>query len=170
MSHSRIDSIADFFTLYQRELLSFVRRRVDCPDAADDILQDTYLRFAGYRSDSTIENPRAFLYRIAANLSADHLRARQRHPSESIESIEAELPADSRQVPETIVEQQQQMDRLYQALNELSPLCREIFILSRFDGLTHVQIARQLNVSVSWVEKNIVQALRHCKQHLRAET
>jgi RNA polymerase sigma factor (sigma-70 family) len=168
MTNSSVNSFADHYLNYRNELFSFVLRYVDCPDTADDILQDTYLRFSGCSKERPIENPRAFLYRIAANLATDHVRAKLRRASESLDTHETELPDSSRQLPETIVEQRQQLDSLYDALIELPPLCREIFILSRMEGQSHAQIAKRLNISTSWVEKNIVQALKHCKRALQS--
>jgi RNA polymerase sigma-70 factor (ECF subfamily) len=68
--------------------------------------------------------------------------------------------------PEHIIDQQQQLQRLQLAINQLDPVCRDVFIRSRFQGQTHQQIANDLGKSKSWVEKQIVQALRHCQQAL----
>jgi RNA polymerase sigma factor (sigma-70 family) len=168
MTHSNADSLADCFLNYRNELFRFIFRQVGCSDTADDILQDTYLRFSGYAGEQAITNPRAFLYRIAANLTTDHARANRRRPLEPLDAHEIELPDEKQPIPEILVEQQQQLESLYIALTELPPLCREVFILSRFEGQTHEQIARRLGMSTSWVEKNIVQALKHCKRQLQS--
>jgi RNA polymerase sigma factor (sigma-70 family) len=169
MTHSTADSLADCFLSYRNELFRFIFRQVGCSDTADDILQDTYLRFSGYAGEQAIKNPRAFLYRIAANLATDHARANRRRSLEPLDAHEIELPDEKQHIPETLVEQQQHLESLYKALTELPPLCREVFILSRFEGQTHEQIAARLCISTSWVEKNIVQALKHCKRQLQNE-
>ena len=56
-----------------------------------------------------------------------------------------------------------QLQRLHEAIQVLPELCREIFIRSRFLGQTHDQIAYELGISKSWVEKNIIDALKRCK-------
>jgi DNA-directed RNA polymerase specialized sigma24 family protein len=49
----------------------------------------------------------------------------------------------------------QELAAALRALGELSPLCRQIFELNRFDGLSHGDIAGQLGVCVSTVEKTL---------------
>jgi RNA polymerase sigma factor (sigma-70 family) len=168
MTHLTADTLADCFLNYRNELFRFIFRQVGCSDTTDDILQDTYLRFSSYGREQAIKNPRAFLYRIAANLATDHARASRRRPQESLDAYEVEWPDEKQPIPETVVEQQQHLESLYKALTELPPLCREVFILSRFEGQTHEQIATRLGISTSWVEKNIVQALKYCKRQLQS--
>ncbi len=51
-------------------------------------------------------------------------------------------------------------------LNELTPRQREIFQLSRVDGLTHEEIAEKLNISVNTVKKHMVNTLSFLKSHI----
>jgi RNA polymerase sigma-70 factor (ECF subfamily) len=46
--------------------------RVSCPEAAQDICQETFIRYTGYQEKNTFDNPRAFIFRIAANLATDY--------------------------------------------------------------------------------------------------
>ena len=59
---------------HRKELASFLFSRVSCQEAANDLLQDMFLRLLNVKSTEPIQNPRAFLYRIAANLATDYLR------------------------------------------------------------------------------------------------
>ena len=58
------------------------------------------------------------------------------------------------------------MERLAVALEQLSPQCREAFLLNRLEELTHVQIAARLGVSTKTVQRHIERALRLCVQVL----
>ncbi|WP_269454774.1 RNA polymerase sigma factor, partial [Methylomonas koyamae] len=73
------DDIADLMHKHRRELLRFLAQRIRCTDAAQDIFQETFIRYAGYGGKDRIDNPRAFIFRIAANLATDYLRSHQRH-------------------------------------------------------------------------------------------
>jgi RNA polymerase sigma-70 factor (ECF subfamily) len=165
MPDINLEQLANYFSLYRAELHRFLLRRVDCEQIANDLLQDTYLRFVDYQDQQTIENPRAFLYRVAGNLAIDHLRTHQRQKS-LITNFDHQPDQDLLNNPEHIIDQQQQLQRLQLAINQLAPVCRDVFIRSRFQGQTHQQIANDLGKSKSWVEKQIVQALRHCQQAL----
>jgi RNA polymerase sigma-70 factor (ECF subfamily) len=165
MPDIHLEQLANYFSLYRAELHRFLLRRVDCEQIANDLLQDTYLRFVDYNDQQAIENPRAFLYRVAGNLAIDHLRTHQRQKS-LITNFDHQPDQDLLNNPEHIIDQQQQLQRLQLAINQLAPVCRDVFIRSRFQGQTHQQIANDLGKSKSWVEKQIVQALRHCQQAL----
>jgi RNA polymerase sigma-70 factor (ECF subfamily) len=56
---------------------------------------------------------------------------------------------------------------LKRALAELSPLCRDSFMLRKLEGLSHPEIAERLGISRSLVEKHIVNAMKHCRVRLR---
>ncbi len=147
---------------HRHELFIFLVRRVACSETANDLLQDTFFRLINARSSQPIKNPRAFIYRIAANLATDHLR-RHRYDNVDLNGIEIATIADEAATPEQCLLSRQQLDLCEQALDQLSPLCLKIFALSRFEGYTHQQIAEELGISVSWVEKNIIRALKQCK-------
>lgn len=151
---------------HRKELHRFLLRRVACAETANDLLQDIFLRLVNLTPSEPILNPRAFVYRIAANLATDYLR--QRRDTVDIELAEVFEMADDNAEPETIVFGQQQIDLCERALCELSPLSLKILVMSRFDGYSHKQIAEKLDISVSWVEKNIIAALKHCKRALNA--
>lgn len=168
MPDINLEQLVTYFSLYRAELHRFLMRRVDCEHIANDLLQDTYLRLVDYRNQAQIENPRAFLYRVAGNLAVDHQRSHQRQKSLTANLDNPDHQGDDTALnnPEHILNQQQQLQRLQLAINQLDPVCRDVFIRSRFQSQTHQQIANDLGKSKSWVEKQIVQALRHCHQVL----
>ncbi|WP_341327907.1 sigma-70 family RNA polymerase sigma factor [Methylotuvimicrobium sp. KM2] len=149
---------------HREELHRFLVRRIACADTANDLLQDIFLRLINLHSAEPIANPRAFAYRIAANLATDHLR--KQRETDDIDTDEYTQLPDASPGPERIVFGRQKLELCEQALEELSPLCFKIFTMSRFEGYSHKQIAEELNISVSWVEKNIILALKQCKKAL----
>lgn len=150
---------------HRQELARFLSRRVSCQETANDLLQDLFLRLVNVKSTEPIHNPRAFLYRVAANLATDHLRRQQADPFGWADQ-EAMAVATVSASPEQHFLNMQELDLCEQTLRQLSPLCLKIFMMSRFDGLTHQQIADELGISASWVEKNIIKALKQCKHAL----
>ena len=168
MTHPTVDDIALYFSKYRAEIYRFLFGIVQCEHIAHDLTQDTYLRLADYQGGREIENPRAFLYRIANNLAIDYLRAQSRQTQLFVETAADDVamaPVDNNTPPD-IIQNRQQLEILHQVINTLPDNCRDIIIRSRFMGQTHEQIASELGISKSWVEKNIIQALRLCKQAL----
>jgi RNA polymerase sigma factor (sigma-70 family) len=153
---------------YYRELERFLLRRVHSPDIAADLTQETYLRLLRARDTEKIEDVRGFLFTIASNLARDHLRQRSRFSRLDGGPLHASFPSAEVSV-ESRIEAQQQVDRLQQAMEELPPKTRAVFILYRVDGLSYRNIAAALDISPRTVEYHLRQALIQCRQRLTQE-
>ncbi|WP_454104310.1 RNA polymerase sigma factor [Methylorubrum extorquens] len=155
--------------LYRHEglkLRRFLQRLLDNPADAADASQETYLRMVAALSRTSIEHPSALLFRIATNVA---LRMRNRGRLERIlfaAKCEAELAeiADGYALPERQTIARQELKRLAAAIDALPPRCREVFLLSRLDGLANGEIAQRLGISRNMVEKHIIKALLHCRR------
>jgi RNA polymerase sigma factor (sigma-70 family) len=145
------------------ELLRFARRRLGGAHAADDLVQEACLRFTRV-GDGGIASPRAFLYRILANLVLDHQRRQIRQPIDALDHLDA---ADSSPDAETALIWRERLAILSRAVEELPPRCRECFVLRRFDDLSQDEIARRMGISRNMVEKHLRTATLHCARRLR---
>lgn len=152
---------------HRNELLGFLVNRVSCKDTADDILQDAFFRLTQYESQTRIQNPIAFLYCVAGNLAFDHLRKVKREQARQTDDDELMEHPDSTPDIERQLYSQQQLKFLQQAIEELPPRCREVFILHKFKHYSYSQIMSELGISESTVLKHIVKALAHCRQRLK---
>lgn len=150
--------LRDLYRLYSGWLTSRLRRRFG--DEADDIVQEVYIRITPYSRRGVILHPKALLVRIAMNLVADrHRRAQQRdrhvdHLSQSVGwGVEPASQTDEVMARQLIL--------------GLPPALRNVFVLSRFGGLTNGQIGEQLGISPKTVEWRMTRALAHCAAQLR---
>jgi RNA polymerase sigma-70 factor (ECF subfamily) len=132
-----------------------------------DVAQETFLRVLTHESSSPIGKPRAFLYRTALNLTVDLFRRQQRHVEESLdeESLEGSLIAPAEQ--ETHAEAKEQVRLLYEAVMELPPRCRQVFLLHKFKDYSHAEIASHLGISISMVEKHVLKATAFCRARFK---
>lgn len=150
-------ALAGLYQSHASELRGFARRRVGRQEA-EDVVQDAYLHLLQRGTAATLEQPRAYLFRIAANLAVDFARKtkiRLRYASEGYE-IDATI-ADSAN-PEVAAGASIELARLQTCLAKLPAPCREAFLLSRAEGLTHAEIAKRLGVSVRTVDRFMVKA------------
>lgn len=131
-----------------------LRARVGADQAAD-VVQETYLRAAPYPS-ADIRHPKAFLLRIALNLVRDESRRlkRQRESSGDFGRDQSESASQAEQL------------MLKQIVLTMPPLYRDIFVLSRFGGMTYPEIAAARGLSVKTVEWRMSRALEHCVARL----
>lgn len=165
-NNNKID-IANLYQEYSDALRRFVAKKLS-PGDADDLMHDTFMRVLCLADGYELRNPRPFLFQIASNLVLDHIRARRTHVYENCEGCdEAQQVADN-VTPEHTVYARQRLKVLQHAIAELSPRCREVFLLHKFKNESHAAIAAKLGISVNMVEKHIIRALAHCRQRLAA--
>lgn len=148
----------------KRYLSRFLPRAHD----VDDLAQETFLR-AFAENGSHVNNPRAFLYRIARNLA---LNERDRMSYKITTSMEdfpdpAVLGAADQVSVEETVEGRRKMAILSEAVSALPPQCRQVFILRKIHGLSQKEVALRLGLSVSTVEKHLATGLVKCSEFLR---
>jgi RNA polymerase sigma-70 factor (ECF subfamily) len=167
MTESAIRTLAEAVEAYYEELKSFVIRRAGSPALAADILQETWLRAALARPSAPVGNQRAYLYRVAANVAADHLR-REGVDARRLngDAVLVDL-ADPAPDPEQVAMARQELDLLYEAVLDLPEKCRAVFLLYRGRGLSMREIAQILGISQKTVEKHIAKAMLHCRERLR---
>lgn len=158
-------TLTNLYLLHSGELYSFARQRAGSEDAAD-IVQDTYLRVLRYADQSSLENPRAYLYRVAANVATDRGIARNK----CNEKIEPEVNPDSLDsaapCPEATLDARQRLQQCLAALDELPAAYRHVFLLHRIDGLPQGEIADALGIPKRTVERYIAKTLEHCLERL----
>ncbi|MNT48864.1 putative RNA polymerase sigma factor FecI [compost metagenome] len=161
------DALSPLLRSHYAELRNFARLKAGDASAAEDLVQEAYLRLVN--SDvSALRNPRAFLYRVLNNLSIDHLR-RQRRTKLRFKPLEDNDVADEREDIERGIIARQRLKILEDAIGDLPPRCRECFILRRFDNLSHAEIAERMGITKSAVEKHLAAATAHCARRLRAK-
>lgn len=158
-------------TRYYRELLRFLQGAARDRETAADIAQESYARLlAVQRAGETIAEPRALLYRTARNLLIDqHRRAEVRGAHVCLESEDdAQESMDffagpQALEPEAAAMSTQSVNALLAAIGALPLRCREAFMLHKFDGLSQAEVARQMGISVTMVERHIKLALQACR-------
>lgn len=149
------------------ELVRFFTVRLGSAAAAEDLVQDIYLKISSAPVDATIRSPGAYLYRLGSNLMLDSLRASRRslaRDSEWRRSTVTSLAGDDvapAPAADDAVAARQRLEKIVEALRGLPPAVRTAFRLHKFEGLSHAETAAALGISRSAVEKHISAALKH---------
>ena len=151
---------------HESALRTFIRTRVRCPHTAADLFQQMAEKLLRQNNPSQVENPRAYLYQTARNELISHYRGT--HTREEYEQAYAgeQEAADGVSIEDAVIARKR-LEHLNQALNELPPLTRRVFWLYRIEHLRQKDIAEELGVSLSSVEKHLALAMKHCRQRLR---
>jgi|TARA_Y100000034_G_C6899509_1_gene415487 RNA polymerase sigma-70 factor (ECF subfamily) len=153
---------------YYSEVLSYIARSVGCKDKAQNIVQEAYTRLLSYhrsnpKQDRTQE--RALFFKAAKNIVIDQYRKNQ----PIAEPDEVELIAPSFYEPEAKLASQQQLALLNRSIESLPLKTKQAFVLYKFKNLNQAQIAEQMGISVSMVEKHLATAMLACRQALKKQ-
>jgi len=152
----------------QEELVRGVIKKFDVGRSeAEDVVQTAFTRYA--EATSTIENPRAFLYRSCSNIAIDQIRRRQVQLSHAQGVIDSEANSTEELSPEREVEGRQRLGIVSRALWAMPSKRRKLLIMHRFDGLSYAEIGRRVKLSESVVRKHISNALADCQKALQVQ-
>lgn len=157
---AHLNAVTVLYSDHHGWLCNWLRRKLGCGHNAADLAQDTFVRLLAARNAAELHEPRAYLTTIARGLVIDHWR-RQDLERAYLDAI-AGLPLSQVPAPETRVLLLETLTRIDLLLDGLSSRVRHAFLLSRLEGLTYPEIAAQLDVSLSSVEKYMAAAIRHC--------
>lgn len=153
------------FERYYRELLNFCLRKVRDRDTAADLAQESFARvLAMQQSGQAIVEPAALLRRIATHAKIDMDRRAAVREADDIDALaEASQPVGPRHLqPEEAYASSQAVEAYLQAIESLSPRCREAFVLHVFDGIPKPEIAERMGVSLSMVKQYITRGKAAC--------
>ena len=141
-------------------LMGWLLRRLHCHADAADLTQDTFLRTLTSPHLGRIEEPRTFLCVVAKRVLYTFWRRNELERA-YLEAL-AGLPVDVAPSEEEFALLREAIAAVDQLLAGLPSRVRHAFLLNRLEGLTHPQIAAQMNVSLATVERWIRRALTHC--------
>lgn len=157
--------IINVLTEHESALRQFIAKRVGCIHIASDIMQKTAEKLLNQKKSLQIENQQAYLYKAASNEVISHYRSEERRCY--YESQSAQIAAEhNERSGDKILAASQELQILQQALSELPLLTQKIFMLYRVDGVKQRDIAKQLNLNLSTIEKRLAIAMKHCRMRL----
>ncbi len=158
--------LEELFAQFRLPLEKYFRKRVYNQNEVEDLVQDVFYRLTSRANNADLERPEAFIFQIAANLLRDKARreatkrAFTKHLSDQNENAFEELS------PERVLLGKEKVVALKNALNELPERTRTVFLLHRFEEFKYREIAQQLGISMSSVEKHMMDAIKHLTHRL----
>ncbi|MDE6120497.1 MAG: sigma-70 family RNA polymerase sigma factor [Muribaculaceae bacterium] len=146
-----------FFRKLYLPLGMYALRIVDDADVAEDLEQDAFMKAWIYiENGGVIDNFPSFMYRTVRNLCLSYLRDRQTMLDES------HIP----DVGEVEIDTSFRDARIWKAIDSLPEKCREVFLMSKRDGLTNEEIAEELGISIKTVKNQMTKAFSRLREAL----
>jgi RNA polymerase sigma factor (sigma-70 family) len=160
------EGIAEVFTREGSRLRRFIRRRVPDAEDADDILQDVFSALVeANRLLVPIDHATGWLFRAARNRVVDLFRRRK--PEIALELALEDLLPSADADPDAAYQRTLLLEAVTAAIEELSPLQREVFIAHEIEGRSFKEIAAASGVGVNTLLSRKRQAVIHLRERLR---
>ena len=170
MAEKRENTIQGAVRAYGARLFSFIRNRVRTNADAEDIAQEVWYQFSKVVDVSSIEQVSSWLFRVARNKVIDQYRKQK---PESLEDFTYEdeggdqlfreiLLADD-QTPETETLRKLFWEELFEALEELPPNQRDVFVWNELEDQTFQEISDRTGVNI----KTLISRKRYAVKFLR---
>ena len=158
------DAFDTIFRTWYPRLVRLADGLVRDQAVAEELVQDVMLELWRRREQLAPDSsPQAYLFQATRNRALNHLRhlqVQRRAEPHVLEHVARESPAPP------AVEAEEIDVAVRRAIDELTPRCREVFELSRVQGLRYAEIAATLGISVKAVEAQMTKALRTLRDRL----
>jgi len=154
------------FRDYYKQLCNFANKYLQSYDSAEEVVQDIFYQIWKKRNEITIKSSlKSYLYTSVKNncfqqIRVHNLDLKYETYYKTHYNDEGFDPADELKAKEL-------NEIISNALNTLPEKCRQIFEMSRYEGLKYHEIANKLSISIKTVEANMGKALKHFRIYLK---
>jgi len=162
------------FSIFFARLNDFARNVVRDDMISQDIVQEVFVKIWETRKEIESLNLEAFLFRLVRNRCLDYIkhlkvvnnRMQEIHISSKYEELyRIDFIGNE---PYVLIEEELKT-KIEKTIHKLPDRCREVFILSRLDGLKNKEIAEKLNINIKNVERHLSRALQTFRKNFSEE-
>lgn len=117
-----------------------------------------------------IAQPKSVFLRIAKRLALSQLTRKARQITEYIEDSGGSKVISGESAAEKDISTREMLGLHCEAVAELAPECRQVYLLRKVHGFSHQEIAAHLGIDVSSVRKHLIKAAEDCDHYVREKT
>lgn len=152
--------IDEAFRCYYKPLCLYAMHYLHDMDLAEDVVQDCFMElWERMNEEKTVSSIRSYLYTMVRNRCLDTLKKDNQINYNASPSDLADIIQDEEAEERSLIEA-----RLWTAIDSLPEKCREVFLLSKRDGLKYKEIAEKLNISTKTAENQVAKAMKVLKE------
>lgn len=152
---------------HDRQLKAYLRGSFPGVRDVEDVVQESYLRVWKARAVQPIESAKGFLFRVARNVALDFLRRSKSSPVHPLGDFEAMTIVDELSDVSGVVDTNEKIRLLAEALEVLPARCREIVILCKLQGHSYRDVALKLALSEKTVAEHVYRGVQRLGEELQ---
>jgi RNA polymerase sigma-70 factor (family 1) len=159
------DAFAELFRRYDRRIYPFVLKMIHAQTLAEEVTQEIFIKIWQHRDKLiAIDQPEAYIFTIAVRHTLDHIKKRlnEQKMLQGLSAIQLQSHNDTEE--HLLLHDKQAL--IQQAVDQLPPQQKTVYLLSRQQGLSYEDIARQLQLSPNTVRNHLVKALQFIRTWL----
>jgi RNA polymerase sigma-70 factor (ECF subfamily) len=164
------DNIFHKLFISSRESMKRVIARIVPPHEIEDIVQETYVRLCQVNDESTIHSPKSFMFTTARNLALDYQKQANVKLVDKVDDwqvFEEILNVDAKDEVYKQVVSDNHFTHFCDAIRQLPTQTRKVFVLKKVYGYSQKEIAQELSLSESTIEKHISNGTKRCMLFMR---
>lgn len=161
VAHPQRAELDQLVARYRAPLRRFFERRLRCSPDPDDLVQEVFVRLLRQGNIQGIGHLDGYVFQVAANVLRDHARRSLVRVEELRHAQLEDHDIAGGFSPERLLLGREALEQLIEALHELPETTRIIFSLYHFESVAQVDIARQLGMPLSTLEKHMSRANLH---------
>jgi len=143
------------YTTYAKDIRRFLFYKMQDVDAAEDVLQDAFVKLWDNCSKVDYDKVKSYVYSIANNMFLNI----KKHEKVIHKYNDQHKKHDTNESPEFVMIEKEFMEKLEKTIATLPEKQREVFLLNRIEKKKYKEIAELLNISIKAVEKRMHLAL-----------
>lgn len=162
-----LSKLTESFISHNVFLKKYLSRYVKAHSDIDDLLQEVYINAFKAEQIKEIEKPKAFLFRIARNIALNELKKKSTQMTSFIEECQSEVVVETTASLEVDLSAEQSLELYCQAVDNLPNKCKKVYMLCKVHGWTHKEVAEELDITLSCVEKHLRSGLLRCRKYIK---
>lgn len=156
-------AFGQLFDKYWKPLAHAAYKVLKDREASHDIVQDIFIDFWSKRASLSVEHVSSYLHTAVRYRVINYIQ-KHKVPMQHLDFVDE---FHAQHTTDELLNMREVNEILNEAINELPTQCKKVFKMSRFDNMSHKEIASQLNLSVRTVENHIAQAIRLLRPKMR---
>ncbi|MBE9467879.1 MAG: RNA polymerase sigma-70 factor [Bacteroidetes bacterium] len=155
-----------FFKQNYKVLCNYAFHYLKNAQDAEEVVQDIFFIIWKNRKELNIKSIKSYLFQSVKNNCLQQIR--HKSLNDKYKSFVKHSYKENSEQADKIINAKEMNEIIEKTLNSLPERCKQIFKLSRYEGLKYREIAKKLSISIKTVEANMGKALMHFRNNLKA--